>query len=349
MALLEHEHERARPDMRRLAVPATILLAVLVALAGALLPLRAAWAANGDWSVVALKEPVKVSSNGNWRQLRPGESVRHGAWVKTGSRGSVTLERDGVSVTVNSGTIIAVAGLKGQPDMTALVQRWGSTSLDVETRSKPRVKVHTPFMAAVVKGTRLDVNVSRTRTDIGVREGLVSVEDSVRGRATEVSTGQSAGAGMGSRGEMRVRGRGARAAVTATAPKAALVSPVNRRNVVTPETANESKRQNVRREMSNWNLRTDERTSRFETSTDDGQALVQRRALDNRASSDRGNRGGVGRGRGNGGDGGGNGGGNGNSSGGNGVGGGNGNGGDDDDNDDDGDEDDDDDDQGDDD
>lgn len=187
------------------------------------------------WSVLETAGPVKVSSRGQWRALGSDRVVAQGAWLKTGTRGRVVLERDGVRIEVRPGSLVAVAGLADDPGMTVLMQRWGETALDVEPRARPRVKVHTPFMASVVKGTRFEVSVDRCYTAMRVVEGRIAVEDAPRGQATEIVSGQSAGAGRGPANGMRVEGAGARAPVT-TIPKASGAVPGLARNeVVTPQ------------------------------------------------------------------------------------------------------------------
>ena len=232
-------------------------LSVLVAALTTTFVAAPAWAE--DWTVLSLTEPVKVSRAGQWIQLRPGMVVRHGAWLKTGTKGAVTLQRDGTKVEVKPRTTIAVAGLRDDPDMTVVLQRWGAVTLDVEKRDRPHVKVHTPFMAAVVKGTTLDVTVGREHTDLDVRSGQVEVEDRARGAAADVSAGQRASAGAGRRGSLSLAGGGTLGTVRTVEPKRALVAPVARSRPLTPETASAPAGARLREEVTGWSLRSDAR------------------------------------------------------------------------------------------
>ena len=173
-----------------------------------LLPLLAVLAGTSahaqDWRVVDRDGPVKVSSQGQWRPLGEGERVRTGAWLKTGPDATITLERVGTQtrVTIKPRTMIAVAGLQGKPDQTVVLQRWGATTLDVEKRDEPHVQVRTPYLSAVVKGTTLDVEVGRTRSNINVLKGEVEVRDDVRGLLTTIGAGRKARGGLGSGGAL---------------------------------------------------------------------------------------------------------------------------------------------------
>ena len=229
-----------RPAHTPAHTPARLVRATL---AGVALLATAAHAVNAHaseaWEVSRLEGHVKVSRAGHWHTLEPGMDVAVGAWVKTGTRGRVTLERQGTTIEVKPRTQIAVAGRSLSPDKTVLMQRWGSTALDVDKRDEPHLEVHTPFLAAVVKGTVLDVNVGRTRSDIGVRSGEVTVRDDARGSAADIGSGQSAGAGQGSNGAMRVAAkRGmAKPVMRRGAPAPVMMAPIARSAPMTSETA----------------------------------------------------------------------------------------------------------------
>ena len=208
-----------------------------------------------DWTVSSMKGSVKVSANGEWRALRPGQVVRHGAWLKTSTNGSVELSRDGTRVSVKPRTLIAVAGLEGDPDMTVIVQRWGGTSLDVEKRERPHVKVHTPFLSAVVKGTKFDTDVGRYGTSTSVSEGIVDVTDGARGSSATVGANQRATAATGRLGGLKTDGPGAKAVVNGATPVPASVRPIGDRAIVTPDNVNDGP--TVRPNSGGWALRED--------------------------------------------------------------------------------------------
>ena len=174
-------------------------------LAAAVMLAAPATALASEWTVVSAAGLVKVSRAGHWHALT-SLAIPHGAWIKTGTRGSLTIERDGVRVDVQPRSLIGTADLANEPGSTAILQRWGTTTLDVEPRQSGRVKVHTPFAAAVVKGTRFDVHVDRCFSDVHVHEGEVAVEDAPRGEAVDIRPGQRAGVGRGVTNGLRVSG-----------------------------------------------------------------------------------------------------------------------------------------------
>ena len=212
-------------------------IVVRVALA-TLLSAAPAVAQAADWEIVSLEGPVKVSANGEWRALGANETVRRGAWLKTGTRGTLTLRQIGTQTTValQPRTQVSVAGLSGDDTATELLQRFGKTTLKVEKRDAPHFRVHTPYLTAIVKGTTLTVNAARAKSWIGVDEGLVEVYDPARGVSTDIAGGQHAKAGQGTRQTLLVDGDGERAPIVQTRKRAPIMPPVGARRPVDPTT-----------------------------------------------------------------------------------------------------------------
>jgi len=73
---------------------------------------------------------------------------------------------------------------------TQVVQQKGEIALDIEKRGRPHTYVHTPFLAAVVKGTSFTVTVTEKAASVSVEEGLVQVSSFTGGQSTNVGPGQ---------------------------------------------------------------------------------------------------------------------------------------------------------------
>ena len=191
-----------------------------------------------DWEIVSMADPVKVSSNGQWRELEQGETVRTGAWVKTGTRGALTLRRIGTETTIRiePRSMLAVAGLKGRKAATEILQRWGKTELTVEKRKRPHVRVHTPYLTTVVKGTTLKVDASRNASNVSVSDGEVTVTDPVRGTSATLGRGQKASGGIGRRGALRVAGGGTPATIVAASRATPVLSPIGSNTTLRADT-----------------------------------------------------------------------------------------------------------------
>ena len=84
--------------------------------------------------------------------------------------------------------IITKSGLFSRK--TEVVQQKGEIALNIEKRSRPHTYVHTPFLAAVVKGTTFTVTVTEKAASVSVDEGLVQVSSFTGGQSANVGPGQ---------------------------------------------------------------------------------------------------------------------------------------------------------------
>lgn len=89
---------------------------------------------------------------------------------------------------------------------THFQQHFGDVTVDVERRNVQHFAVQTPYLAAVVKGTRFSVAVQNGGASVNVDRGAVQVRDTARELVVEVRQGQSASAGT--EAQLNVSGEG---------------------------------------------------------------------------------------------------------------------------------------------
>ncbi|HEV7433663.1 MAG TPA: hypothetical protein VGO22_02145, partial [Pseudorhizobium sp.] len=115
-----------------------------------------------EWVVSRTTKQVSYTTDKKtWDEVKVGITIPSNAWVATGPRGRVTLTRgpERLSLSPNTlGAVITTQGLFSRK--TEVVQQTGQIALDIEKRSRPHTYVHTPFLAAVVKGTSFTVTVT---------------------------------------------------------------------------------------------------------------------------------------------------------------------------------------------
>lgn len=87
-------------------------------------------------------------------------------------------------------------------------------------------------MAAVVKGTRFDVQVSQQGANVNVQRGRVQVADFATGQTADITPGQRASVRVGGTPGLSLSGKGPMPAVQPGAPRAAVVAPVTGANAV---------------------------------------------------------------------------------------------------------------------
>ena len=285
-----------------------------------------------DWIVSRTTKQVSYTlDKQTWVPVTGGMVIPNKSWISTGPRGRVELERGMEKVAFGPQTLAAIITESGLfSRKTNVVQQQGHLSLDIEKRSRPHTYVHTPFLAAVVKGTSFQVTVTAKDASVSVERGLVQVSSFTSGHSTNLGPGQQATVDRNQ--NMSVAGVNGAPSVQATAPSAASIAPVGKTSPIGTEalggagtSSNGSAGSNSGSDSSN------------SSSSEVGVAIPGRDNLGNlgddgtgngSGNDDTGNGNGGGNGSGNNGNGNGNGGGNGsgNSGNGNGNGGGNGSG-----------------------
>ncbi|MBE7734605.1 FecR family protein [Devosia faecipullorum] len=144
-----------------------------------------------DWIVDRLRGEAFIQANGLWMTLDVGMAIPNGVQVKTGSNGRVDLVRGAEKVTLGAGTQIQIRDA-GSEMMTSITQTSGELVADVERRNVQHFSVQTPFLAAVVKGTKFVVTVDRNGATVDVERGVVQVQDTDHGLVADVQRGQQA-------------------------------------------------------------------------------------------------------------------------------------------------------------
>lgn len=162
-----------------------------------------------DWVVSKVRQPAQFTiDNENWMKLQRGMQIPKASWIHTGKRGRVLLKRGSETMQYNPNTL---AGLfkkgRGGRD-TEIKQQFGEILLDVITRDYQHVVVKTPFLAAVVKGTKFNVSVGPQSASIKVNRGVVEVTNIQRGERVDVRSGQTAAVSPRQQNRMSLTGRG---------------------------------------------------------------------------------------------------------------------------------------------
>jgi hypothetical protein len=167
------------------------LVMALATLAATLGPAEAS-----DWVVSRVNPPAQHSADGEtWRPLSVGAAIPDASWVRTGERGMLLLKRESDSILFKPGTLAEITSEFDGRAGTSIRQRSGALLLDVGKRDAPHIEVQTPFLAAVVKGTRFESRVGRSEGELEVRRGIVEVTHLRRGERIDLLAGQTARVG----------------------------------------------------------------------------------------------------------------------------------------------------------
>lgn len=143
-----------------------------------------------DWVAIRLRGSAEQMSHGQWIPLVRGASVLDGQKVRTGADGRVELVRGSESIQLDPGTQIELH--EGQGNTTSIEMMAGIVTADVERRNVQHFSVQTPYLAAVVKGTRFSVTVAGSAARVEVDRGTVQVQDTVNDLVVDIVRGQEA-------------------------------------------------------------------------------------------------------------------------------------------------------------
>lgn len=183
-----------------------IRLVLALALA-ALLGLAATGSALADdWLVTKLRGKALELVGGNWRPLERGDIVPDARVLRTLANARIELRRGGERLELGPDTQVQIHDRDGRR-YTVVQQYFGTVAVEAEARRIEHLAVQTPYLAAVVKGTRFEVRSGKASSEVRVLRGHVQVEDRITHARVVIAAGQQASVARD--GALTVDGRGA--------------------------------------------------------------------------------------------------------------------------------------------
>lgn len=184
-----------------------------------------AQAGDGDWVIAKASGEIFLQTGGAQFVAVPGAGGRltPGSVLLTSGNGRVMLVRGKETMLVSPNSIIGLPkGASGQ--ITTIIERSGEVEFEVEKGNVQHFAVETPYLAAIVKGTRFTVKVTDGTATVSVSRGRVEVDALAAGQSVDIVPGQSATVTAGG---LTVRGGGPRAPIVPIAPRRPLTKPYN--------------------------------------------------------------------------------------------------------------------------
>jgi hypothetical protein len=148
---------------------------------------------TGDIVVASLSGEVHVLIGGTERTLRVGAALEPPATVRTGHDGAIELKQGATSVSVGPDTLLEFPALaeRGGP-IDRIVQPKGNAFYDVGKRPGRKLRVETPFLVGVVKGTQFNVAAQEAGTSISLFEGLLEIHAADNASVVDIKAGEVA-------------------------------------------------------------------------------------------------------------------------------------------------------------
>jgi FecR protein len=181
----------------RLTQGAVLALLLLVALAAGLRPAAAGDAAATPkaWSVAALAGTAATRAsgdiNGAWQPLRTGATLPPGSVVMTGADSRLVLSNgvDRIRMSADSQVELPAAP---EGAVTRVIHWIGTAFFQVGKRPPRQFEVDTPYLVAIVKGTKFTTTTGAAGASVKVTEGIVGVSPAKGGDGIDVTAGQAA-------------------------------------------------------------------------------------------------------------------------------------------------------------
>lgn len=145
-----------------------------------------------DWLADKLRGPVLQWVDKQWQPLERGMVVPDSRVIRTLATGHVTFTRGGETVELGPNTQIQIFDKGGAKPFTTVKEAMGTVSIEAQVRNVQHFAVETPYLAAVVKGTRFTVASGKTGSRVEVRRGHVEVDNAGDKSRVLLAVGQSA-------------------------------------------------------------------------------------------------------------------------------------------------------------
>src|SRR6187455_2807452 len=178
------------PAMKPVVRVPAILMLGLAALTAAPMALAVD---SGDIVVVSVKGEVRVTMSGAPRDVRAGSVLEPPATLRTGRDGTVELRQGATTLSVGPETLLEFPALekRGAP-IDRIVQPRGNAFYNIGKREGRKLRVETPYLVGVIKGTQFNVTAQDDGTTISLFEGLLEVRAADDSDVVDLKAGEIA-------------------------------------------------------------------------------------------------------------------------------------------------------------
>jgi hypothetical protein len=189
---VEEDHTMRRDEHIAGTKPPGAWIAALL-LAVAPLTVNANGTGSGDIVVTSASGDARLEHRGAEHPARRGAVVLLPSTVHTGHDGAMDLAQGATTLSIGADTDLEFpeGPAHGAP-VERIVQKSGKAFYDIAKRGGNKLRVETPYLVAVIKGTQFSVSVQDGATSISLVEGqlqILSPEDDAR---VEINAGQIA-------------------------------------------------------------------------------------------------------------------------------------------------------------
>jgi hypothetical protein len=149
--------------------------------------------------VTAVGGAVSVTMAGASTPVQLDSTVDLPARIVTGDDGMLSLTQAGTNITIAADSDVEIPAEAADGQLIArLVQRRGNVFYDVAHREAGTLRVETPFLVAVIKGTQFNVAVEDGASTISLFQGRLEIDTPDGSDSVHINAGQIATRGRAS-------------------------------------------------------------------------------------------------------------------------------------------------------
>lgn len=148
---------------------------------------------SGDIVVTSIKGEVHVTVDGAERAFKAGGVLDTPASIRTGRDGAIELRQGATTVSVGPETLLEFPAQekRGGP-IDRIVQPRGNAFYGIGKREGRKLRVETPYLVGVIKGTQFNVAAQEDGTTISLFEGRLEVHASDESDVVDLAAGEIA-------------------------------------------------------------------------------------------------------------------------------------------------------------
>jgi hypothetical protein len=148
---------------------------------------------TGDIVVENVKGDVRVTMNGSAKSVRAGGVLELPATIDTGRDGAIDLRQGATTISVGPETRLEFPALEQRGGaIDRIVQPRGNAFYSIGKRAGRRLRVETPYLVGVIKGTQFNVAAQDEATTISLFEGLLEIRASDDSSVIDLKAGEIA-------------------------------------------------------------------------------------------------------------------------------------------------------------
>jgi hypothetical protein len=148
---------------------------------------------TGDIVVTSIKGEVHVTVNGAERAMKAGGILETPSAIRTGRDGALEIRQGATSVSVGPDTLLEFPAQEQRGGaIDRIVQPRGNAFYSIGKRAGRKLRVETPYLVGVIKGTQFNVAAQEDSATISLFEGRLEVHATDESDVVDLNAGEIA-------------------------------------------------------------------------------------------------------------------------------------------------------------